>query len=73
MTWMSLTELAGIILKICEGLPENIWLGLPSTVTWKLEEPLTVMLSCPSTVTIGTLRSISSTVAVLESTSSTTL
>ena len=70
---MSLTELAGIILKICAGLLENIWLGLPSTVTWKLEEPFTVMLSCASTVTIGTLRSISRTVWVWESTSSATL
>ena len=47
---------SGIALKICEGLAENIGLGFPSTYTLKLDEPFTVMLSCPSTVTIGTLR-----------------
>ena len=63
-TWMSFIELAGIILKTIEAFCDIIWLGFPSTYTWKDELPFTVMLSCPSTVTIGTLRSMSSTVLV---------
>ncbi len=66
---MFLTVLAGMTLKMVEAFCDSIWLGLPSTYTWKLLLPLTVMLSWPSTDTIGTLRSMSSTVEVLASTS----
>ena len=72
-TSMFLTLLAGIILKMVEAFWESIWLGFPSTYTWKLLLPFTVILSWPSTLTMGTLRSISRTVEVLESTSSSTL
>ena len=70
---MFFTLLAGIILKMVEAFWESIWLGFPSTYTRKLLLPFTEILSCPSTETMGTLRSISNTVDVLESTSSSTL
>ena len=73
ITSMLFTTLAGMLLKIIDGLLENITLGIPSTYTLKDDEPLTVMLSWPSTVTIGTLRSMSSTVYDFESSSSLTL
>ena len=57
-------------MNIIDGLALIIWLGLPSTYTLKLAFPFTLMLSSPSTVTIGTLRNISSTVLVLASGSS---
>ena len=69
---MVFTNEAGILLNIIEGLLENITLGLPSTYTLKADEPFTVMLSCPSTDTMGTLRSMSSTVTDFESVSSST-
>ena len=50
ITSMFFTIVAGIALKICEGLAENIGFGFPSTYTLKLDEPFTVILSCPSTV-----------------------
>ena len=62
MTSIFFTAAAGIIFSTCEGFCESMGLGLPSTYTLKADEPLTVMLSWPSTVTIGTLRSMSSTV-----------
>lgn len=37
------TIVAGIALKICEGLAENIGFGFPSTYTLKLDEPFTVI------------------------------
>ena len=70
---MLFTMLAGITLNTVEAFWEIIWLGFPSTYTLKEEDPFTVILSWASTVTIGTFRSMSSTVEVLESTSSTTL
>ena len=70
---MRLNALAGITLRICEGLDDSMGLGFPSTYILNEELPLTVMLSCASTVTIGTLRSISSIVIDLLSTSSSTL
>ena len=72
-TSMFFTLLAGIILKMVEAFWDSIWLGFPSTYTWKLLLPFTEMLSWPSTLTMGTLRSMSSTVLVLESASSSTL
>ena len=59
--------LAGILLSTSEGLFDIMLLGRPLTYTLKDELPFTLILSSPSTVTIGTLRSISITVLVLES------
>ena len=57
--------LVGILLSTSEGLFDIMLLGRPLTYTLKDELPFTLMLSSPSTVTIGTLRSISITVLVL--------
>ena len=68
-TSILLTIEAGIALNTWLGADDIIILGLPSTYTLKELEPLTVILSSPSTVTIGTLRSISRTVAAFASAS----
>ena len=65
--------LAGILLSTSFGLLLIILLGLPFTWILKLLLPFTLMLSSPSTVTNGTLRSISITVLVFESGSSSML
>ena len=70
---MCLIVLAGILLRTSTGLSLIILSGLPFTWILKLLLPFTLILSSPSTVTKGTLRSISSTVLVFESGSSCTL
>ena len=66
-------ELAGILFSTSVGLLLIILLGLPFTYTLKLLLPFTLILSSPSTVTKGTLRSISNTEFDFESGSSCTL
>ena len=66
-------ELAGMLLSTSLGLFDIMLLGRPFTYTLKLELPFTLMFSSPSTVTSGTLRSISSMLLVFESGSSSML
>ena len=73
ITSICLMVLAGILLSTSFGLLLIILLGLPFTWILKLLLPFTLMLSSPSTVTNGTLRSISITVLVFESGSSSML
>ena len=56
-----------MLLSTSLGLLDIIWLGLLFTYTLNELEPFTCMLSSPSTVTIGTLRSMSITELVFES------
>ena len=67
MTSIRLMLLAGIDFSTSLGLLVIMLLGLPLTNTLNVDEPLTWMLSSPSTVTIGTLRNISITEFDLES------
>ena len=72
ITSMRLIIDAGIAESTSLGLLENELLGRPFLYTLKLPEPFTVILFCASTSTMGTLRSISMIVAVLESASACT-
>ena len=65
ITSIFLIEEAGIALRRSEGFSESIVLRRPFIYTSKLLLPLIEIWSSPSTVTPGTLRSISRTVAVL--------
>ena len=61
---------AGMLFSTSFGFFDIILLGRPFTYTLKPALPFTFMFSLPSTVTIGTLRNISSTLLVFESGSS---
>ncbi|CCY64959.1 unknown [Prevotella sp. CAG:1124] len=56
-----------MLLSTSDGLFDIMLFGRPLTYTLKDELPFTLILSSPSTVTIGTLRSISSIVFDFES------
>ena len=73
MTSMDLMELAGRLRSTSFGLLLISVFGLPFTCTLKFDEPFTCMLSSASTVTSGTLRSISKVVFVFASGSSSML
>ena len=73
MTSIDFTELAGRLRSTSFGLLLMSVFGLPFTCTLKFDEPFTWILSSASTVTSGTLRSISSVVLVFESGSSSML
>ena len=63
-------EDAGILFSTSFGFFDIMLLGRPLTYTLKPELPFTLILPSPSTVTIGTLRNISSMLLVFESGSS---
>ncbi|WP_249117387.1 MULTISPECIES: hypothetical protein [Prevotellaceae] len=70
MTSIFLTVEAGMVLIISVGLLLIMVFGLPFTYTLKSVLPFTFTTSFPSTVTIGTFRSISNSVMLLLSGSS---
>ena len=73
MTSIFFIMLAGMALSTSLALPESVGSGWPFLYILKLLLPLTMILSWPSTVTRGTLRSISRAVLVLASSSFCTL
>ena len=65
---------AGMAFSTVERLePENIGSSFPLTRILKLEDPCTLTFSSASTVTIGTFRSISSTLLLFAAGSSSML